>query len=536
MANYQQLKQSIANVIKTNGNKAITGAILQNVLQTIVSSIGANYTFGGVAETTASPGTPDANIFWLAGAGTYVNMGNITIPANHIGVIMWNGSWTSSSLPVGEEQAQAKFASGEDVSSVTLSSTVGNNDNLVRGSGIYTALQGKQDKINDLATIRANATAGAEAKTMATEIRNHVDGFVVRTEMDNVADFVDKVRLTSRYAVLNAQTSTETNSVVVGILDVFGQDSAKFVLTQVYTTSQTMTYGVLNNEYRYGKTYQYVRYKARNASGATQLNQALGTSIAAGEWTGWYHLHEGVEIVNDLTTGGTQVALSAEMGKSLNTSLTLLQTAVNGIAYNIAANTDKDGQHNVAEFGGFIETNITVEMTSPVATVTPSNVLFSTARGLFVARIGLLYYQSWTGSGVGSADYQSGAEPHAGKVFTCNGKTYQYNPATSQLVNVGVEVVEVDWSIPTTAAYADINNSAEAYQIAKGQAILQRVRRLISYGNNVEVRLPITSGYARHFEILNETDNLTICWLVRCAERLVQARLLPTGRIVIDEV
>lgn len=536
MANYQQLKQSIANVIKTNGNKAITGAILQNVLQTIVSSIGENYTFGGVAETTASPGTPDANIFWLAGAGTYVNMGNITIPANHIGVIMWNGSWSSSSLPVGGGQAQAQFASGEDVGNVTLSSTVGNNDNLVRGRGIYSALQGKQDKINDLATIRTNAEAGAEAKTMATEIRNHVDGFIVRTEMDNVYDFVDKVRLTSRYAVLNAQTSTETNSVVVGILDMFGQDSAKFVLTQVYTTSQTMTDGVLNNQFRYGKTYQYVRYKARNASGASSLNAALGTSIAAGEWTGWYYLHEGVEIVNDLTTGGTQVALSAEMGKNLNTSLTLMQTAVNGISDSLAENTDKDGQHNVAEFGGFIETNISVEMTSPVASVTPSNVLFSTARNLFVARIGLRYYQSWAGSGVGSADYQSGAEPHAGKVFTYNGKTYQYNPATSQLVNVGVEVVEVDWNIPTTAAYADVSNSAEAYQVAKGQAILQRVRRLMSYGNNVEVRLPITSGYARHFEILNETDNLTICWLVRCAERLVQARLLPTGRIVIDEV
>lgn len=32
MGNYEQLKQAVSDVIKTNGNKEITGAILQSAL------------------------------------------------------------------------------------------------------------------------------------------------------------------------------------------------------------------------------------------------------------------------------------------------------------------------------------------------------------------------------------------------------------------------------------------------------------------------------------------------------------------------
>lgn len=63
MANYQELKQAIADVIKTNGNQEITGAILQNVLKSIVSVIGENATFAGIATPETNPGTPDQNYF-----------------------------------------------------------------------------------------------------------------------------------------------------------------------------------------------------------------------------------------------------------------------------------------------------------------------------------------------------------------------------------------------------------------------------------------------------------------------------------------
>lgn len=74
MGNYEQLKKAIANVIKTNGHQEITGAIMQNVLNTIVSTVGANRTFVGIANKDTNPGTPDGNVFYIAyTAGNYVN-------------------------------------------------------------------------------------------------------------------------------------------------------------------------------------------------------------------------------------------------------------------------------------------------------------------------------------------------------------------------------------------------------------------------------------------------------------------------------
>nr|DAM94648.1 MAG TPA: hypothetical protein [Caudoviricetes sp.] len=102
MENYEQLKQAIANVIKTNGNQEITGAIMQNVLNTIVSTVGANRTFVGIANADTNPGLPDGNVFYIAyTAGNYVNFqskaGNLTVSPGEL-AILYNGTtnWDKS--------------------------------------------------------------------------------------------------------------------------------------------------------------------------------------------------------------------------------------------------------------------------------------------------------------------------------------------------------------------------------------------------------------------------------------------------------
>lgn len=94
MGNYEELKASISSVIKTNGKQEITGELLQNTLLTIVSTIGSNATFAGVATPTTNPGTNDANIFYLAFEyGIYVNFNGIKID-NGVNVIYnKSGSW-----------------------------------------------------------------------------------------------------------------------------------------------------------------------------------------------------------------------------------------------------------------------------------------------------------------------------------------------------------------------------------------------------------------------------------------------------------
>jgi hypothetical protein len=56
MGNYDELKQAVSDVIKTNGNQEITGQVLQNTLLSIINIVGANATFVGIATPTTIPG------------------------------------------------------------------------------------------------------------------------------------------------------------------------------------------------------------------------------------------------------------------------------------------------------------------------------------------------------------------------------------------------------------------------------------------------------------------------------------------------
>lgn len=95
MANWTILKAAIADVIKTNGNQEITGQLLQNVLNNIVSSVGENSTFAGIATPTTNPGVPDGNVFYLATeAGTYSNFNGIEIASGEAVILEWRKYWT----------------------------------------------------------------------------------------------------------------------------------------------------------------------------------------------------------------------------------------------------------------------------------------------------------------------------------------------------------------------------------------------------------------------------------------------------------
>lgn len=96
--NFTNLKEAVAAVIKTNGNQEITGAVLQNVLNTIITTMGTGRTFVGVATptTTAINPLPDGNVFYITkGYGSFVDF-NVTVPQGEIYIIQntataWQG-------------------------------------------------------------------------------------------------------------------------------------------------------------------------------------------------------------------------------------------------------------------------------------------------------------------------------------------------------------------------------------------------------------------------------------------------------------
>ena len=101
MGNYEQLKQAVSDVIKTNGSQEITGQIMQNALLTIISTIGDNATFAGIATPNTNPGTPDQNVFWIATKnGEYVNFDAQVIYNEPSLFVNENGSWVKKSLGI----------------------------------------------------------------------------------------------------------------------------------------------------------------------------------------------------------------------------------------------------------------------------------------------------------------------------------------------------------------------------------------------------------------------------------------------------
>lgn len=96
MANWDNLKSAVRAIIKENGNQEITGQLLQQVLLNIVTNVGANATFAGVATPATNPGTPDGPVFYIASeSGIYTNFNNFEV-SNTVCIFKWsNNTWLS---------------------------------------------------------------------------------------------------------------------------------------------------------------------------------------------------------------------------------------------------------------------------------------------------------------------------------------------------------------------------------------------------------------------------------------------------------
>lgn len=94
MANYQLLKADIDKKVYQNGKQEITGENLNSVLNAMVTTLGAEYQFAGVATTATNPATPDAKVFYIAnGKGTYTNFGGLEVTEDEVVVLYWDTAW-----------------------------------------------------------------------------------------------------------------------------------------------------------------------------------------------------------------------------------------------------------------------------------------------------------------------------------------------------------------------------------------------------------------------------------------------------------
>ena len=105
MSNYNSLKTTINENVKQNGVQAITGQILNAVLNAMVNTLGAGYQFAGVATTATNPGTPDAKVFYIAnGKGTYTNFGSLEVTEDEVVVLYWDTAWHKEGTGIASQE------------------------------------------------------------------------------------------------------------------------------------------------------------------------------------------------------------------------------------------------------------------------------------------------------------------------------------------------------------------------------------------------------------------------------------------------
>lgn len=140
MSNFSTLKSLIISNVYLNGNNEITGQKLQDVLISMVDTIGEGYAFMGVANGGTSPVEGDANVWYIGAEGTYNNFGTeFVVPSGSFGIFTYDGSWTRTLIKavdiidslVSDETSKALAASrGKELHQETLY----NNRNKVQRS------------------------------------------------------------------------------------------------------------------------------------------------------------------------------------------------------------------------------------------------------------------------------------------------------------------------------------------------------------------------------------------------------------------
>ncbi len=201
---YKNLKDAIKAVIKKNGAQEITGQIMQDTLLSIVSKLGSNKTFAGVARPTTVPDTTDANIFYIAGEnGTYVNFGGAKVE-NEAAVFVqvsggtWRAIYTGIQTSYGVNnqlrQEHEYFETGIDKVSADLT-------------------QFKQTEFNDVKEdVAGNATEIAKNKSAITKINGEIATLneATNTAADELVRIEGKVDANLKDAVVVFGPSTNT--------------------------------------------------------------------------------------------------------------------------------------------------------------------------------------------------------------------------------------------------------------------------------------------------------------------------------------
>lgn len=150
------------------------------------------YKYAGVAHPSTNPGTPNQNIFYIAGeAGTYTNFANIVVPDGELAILKYNGSW---------QKEDTGGATQEAVNGILTSIA-----NIITDIGDLSLLQ-TTDKSSLVAAINEAAESAGEVGSLIAFITQDI--FAIVDESLNIGMSVDSMGVHAQnileYQIINA--------------------------------------------------------------------------------------------------------------------------------------------------------------------------------------------------------------------------------------------------------------------------------------------------------------------------------------------
>ena len=186
---YDQIKESIKDVIKENGNYEITGNVLQAVLLSMVDTLGPEYQFLGIATKSTVPVVVEGNSFYITTeVGTYTNFknsGNTAITINKLGILTsTNGTaWNFTPIFIGVSKGGGEVFNDYDNNTATgnnshaegaKTNASGDNSHAEGNGGTAT---GTNSHVEGLDTNAEGANSHAEGQlNNASGINSHAEG------------------------------------------------------------------------------------------------------------------------------------------------------------------------------------------------------------------------------------------------------------------------------------------------------------------------------------------------------------------------
>ena len=227
MANYATLKAAIQQVVKTNGNNEITGALLQQSLLAMINSLGVGYQYAGIATPETDPGTPDQNVFYIAStAGIYANFGSLVLADGEISILKYNGTWTKDIFGAASLAFAKKIL--DDVNEIIYGNLLTFTLQLVQGQAI------PMNQYNESLYLES----GKIYRIAFSKIRTNGTTFNIflRDNLDNPVSFKGSVAVSN----LDAQTASTFLNVAQSWTECYIKPQSDVHILHIYATSSAI--------------------------------------------------------------------------------------------------------------------------------------------------------------------------------------------------------------------------------------------------------------------------------------------------------